>query len=74
MSLDTPLLQLSRPRDDHPAVDSVRGPSGGAGAPTFLITEALRREADRQIAGLIRRNYGDCREITELLRRVVVLE
>ncbi len=55
-------------------VDSIRGPSGGEGAPTFLITEALRREADRQIAGLIRRNYGDCREITELLRRVVVLE
>jgi len=43
MSLDTPLRQPSRPRDDHPVVDSIRGPSGGEGAPTFLITEALRR-------------------------------
>jgi hypothetical protein len=74
MSLYTPLPQLSRPRDDHPVMDSIRGPSDGENAPTFLITEALRHEADRQIAGLIRRNYGDCREITELLRRVVILE
>ncbi len=74
MSLFTSLTQVAlRPYGDAFA-GSIRELATDDLASALFTTDAHRREADRQIVGLLRRNHGDCREITELLRRMTILQ